>query len=104
MRKKKFRIKKENKMRDSEMYRLLERVERPVVRLQRNEEEVSRQIISLRIQLNAIINTFRLILPLRWLYSFFYKMEWKKYSRQMKQRQRLIQKHIKKQKRKKNKK
>jgi hypothetical protein len=100
MRRKKFRIKKENKMRDQEVYKLFKRLEQPVMGLQRNEEDVARQIISLRIQLNAIISTFRLILPLKWLYSVYYKIEWKKYSRQIKQRQRLIQKHIKEQKKK----
>ena len=106
MRRKRIKLKKkeESKMRDGKVYELLRQLERPVISLQRNEDEISRQIVSLRIQLNAIMRTFKLILPLGWIYSFFYKLEWKIYSRQMKQRQKIMEKYAKKQKEKENKK
>lgn len=90
-------------MRDAEIYKLLRKFEKPIMSLQRNEEEVSRQIISLRIQLNAIICVFKIILPLKWIYSFFYMLEWKKYSRQLRQKQKIIEKFTKEQKLKKGK-
>ena len=84
-------------MRDSEIYKLFKHLEKPVMGLQRNEEEVTRQIISLRIQLNVIIRVFKVLLPLKYLYDFFYKLEWKQYSRQLMQKQKIMAKFKKEQ-------
>ena len=88
-------------MRESELYRTFANIEKNIKNLSQRKKNEENEVISLRLQVNALIRIIKIFFPIKWLFSFYYDLEFKKYRREMVQRYKemmKMQKEMKKQK------